>query len=132
VRVPGHHRGGADGRLARMAASAKAAATAGRARGSRRLLVALAVVLLAAVGTARGVPAAGAHGHRAGGKGPHEHELKPKSKPKPPPPPKPAQGKRLGVDFSLRNGEYDSHLMCTSDTGCFTKTSEEDTFSVEC
>ena len=78
---------------------------AGRRLGPWRLLALVAVAVAATVA----VPAAGAHGHK----------------------PKPPQGQRFGVDFSLGNGEFDSHLIYTSDSGCFTKTTEEDAFSFD-
>lgn len=92
----------------------------GRRLGPRCLLVFLAVVLLGSVAA----PAVGAHGHGAGGKHSHAH------KPKPKPAPKPVKAGRFGVEFVLTDGEFDSHLFHVSDTGCTSKTTEEDKFHV--
>lgn len=86
-----------------------ARATAGtgrRARARLRVRHALpalaAVVLLASIAA----PAAGAHGHRTA-------------------------ATRFGVEFRLDKGRYDSHLFHLSDTGCASKTTEEDKFSFD-
>ncbi len=63
------------------------------------LLVLAAVALMAAA-----TPASGAHGG-------HPH------------------ARRFGVEFRLNKGEYDSHRYHVSDTGCTSKTSEEDKFN---
>lgn len=103
-----------------MVATAKTSAPARRRARARCLLVALVAVLLASVAA----PAAGAHGHGTGGKRSHAH------KPKPKPAPKPVKANRLGVEFLLNNGEFDSHLFHVSDTGCTSKTTEEDKFNL--
>ncbi|OJU80562.1 MAG: hypothetical protein BGO11_07535 [Solirubrobacterales bacterium 70-9] len=90
-----------------------------RAALPRWFLAGLVVVLLASV-VAPAV--AGAHGHGTGGKRPHAHKPKPKHAAKP------AKPRRLGVEFVLGDGEFDSHLLHVSDTGCTSKTSEEDKF----